>query len=122
MQRAGDSYLATRVDWRGGEVFKATERAAQQAIDETMAEGVKKAAPAAPVDTRKLQRSIRFEPARIQRDHVSGFWGSFNVLYALYQEAGFHTRNGRWIEGKSFLRNAASEEYPKLAGRIKDRL
>ena len=115
--------MATRVEWRGAQVLDRVLRAAKDGIDETMAECVTKAkrtpseGGTMPVDTSTLQGSIRLEPTRIQRNEAVGYWGSFDVDYAIYQEAGT-----RFIPAKNFLRGAAAEEYPRLAGRIQRRL
>jgi len=36
------------------------------------------------------------------------------VVYAPYQELGFTTKSGRWIEGKHFLENAARENVGRI--------
>ena len=99
-------------------MVRGVQRATAFGIDQTMAACVRHADPNVPVGpTGALRRSIRFEPAEIRRGVVTGVWGSFQVNYAIYQEAGT-----KYIRAKYFLRNAADAEYPRLAGRIQRRL
>ena len=110
--------MATQVEWRGAQVLDKLLKAMKDGIEETMGEGVLKAKRRPPNGTMPyltgtLYDSIRFKPAEIRRNEVVGYWGSFDVNYAIYQETGTSR-----ISGKYFLRNAADEEYPHLKGRI----
>ena len=102
-----------KVRWRGRILSKQSQEAARDGIDETMAAAVPLAKSRTPVVTGTLQGSIRFEPAKIDKNRVYGEWGSFDVNYAMVVEVG---RGGR--PGRNMLRGAADEEHPKLKQRI----
>ena len=125
-----------KVDWRGDEVLRHTQRAIRYAIDETMSACVDDAKRNVPRVTGTLQGSIQIEPASIDRNgKVVGEWGSFDVNYALAVEMGNRSLvgpphksktpgikasgPGRNTGNRNFLRNAADKEYPKLRSRIK---
>ena len=88
------------------------ERAAMDGVDKTMAEAVNIAKRRVNVDTASLQGSIKFEPAKMERDRAVGRWGSFDINYAAHQEFGRH--------GKPYLRPAAKIAYPKLNKNIRE--
>ena len=107
-----------RLDWKGNEVKRRILQAARRGIDETMGACVEDAQPNTPVVTGNLRRSIKIQELAQQRgDTVSGLWGSADVNYALWVETGARGR-----PGVNMLRGAASKEYPKLSGRIRDNL
>lgn len=103
--------------WRGDEVRRAVMAAARGGIDETMARAVVEAKRRVPVLTGTLQGSLQMRPARERGGGVVGLWGSFSVQYAVYVEMG----TGR-MGARPYLRPAADQEYPGLAGRIQRRL
>lgn len=105
------------LNWKGDEVFKRVQEACAEGIEITMAECVKEAKqrPRMPFLTGALQGSIAMRSPKVTKQKVEGKWGSFDVNYAFFQEVGFRGRPGR-----RFLRDAADQEYPKLAGRIKE--
>jgi len=104
--------------WRGPEVQASVLEATRKAIDETMGDASVEAQQNTPVRTGTLKRSIRpHQPAQVQGTRVEGEWGSHDVGYAIFVEVGTSNRSGRHM-----LTNAADQEYPKLAGRIKKRL
>lgn len=104
--------------WRGPEVQASVLEAARKGIDETMGAASVEAQTNTPVLTGALRRSIRpQQPARVQGTRVEGVWGSHDVEYAIFVEVGTNNRPGRRM-----LTNAADQEYPNLAGRIKKHL
>lgn len=105
-----------RVTWKGDALVKRLQSAAREAIDETTAACVLAAADLAPRDTGHMANTLTFEPAVEQRGRWVGQWGNWVALYTLWVEVGARGRAGRY-----FLRRAADQEYPKLAGRIKAR-
>ena len=105
--------MATQVEWRGAQVLDKLLEAVKDGIDETMAAGVIKAKQRVRVRTATLQGSIRIEPAEIKRDEVVGYWGSWDVNYAIYQELGTYK-----MRAQPYLRPSADREYPHLKGRI----
>lgn len=104
-----------RVEWRGEQVKRAVEKAARLAIDETTASCVEPAKDRVRVKTRILQGSIQFRPAKKEGDRIVGYWGSFDVNYALWQEI----ITFRYAGHQPYLRPAAEIEYPKLAARVR---
>lgn len=105
-----------RIDWKGRQVSDAMERATMQGIDETMANAVTLAKTMTPVRTGVLQGSERFEPSKRVGGVIRGFWGSFDVRYAIWVEIGTFRMRGRYM-----FRRAADAEYPHLAERIRKR-
>ena len=85
------------------------DNAARLGIDDTTSRAVNVAKPITPVDTATLQGSIMMRPAQKVGRKSTGFWGSFNVEYAIYQELGTV-----FMPGKFFLQRAMISEYPKL--------
>ena len=132
-----------RIDWKGAKVTKQLARAARRGLDETMAACVKAAIPNTPWITHTLQRSIKFEPAKVSGSEVEADWGSFDANYAIYIEEGLkggtarvrshrrrsrrgktasvraHSRKVSPRAGVKMLQNAADKEYPGLAKRIR---
>ncbi len=103
--------------WNGVKVTKKVIAATKAAVDETMAECVRAAKRLVPVDTSTLQGSIQMRPAKVVTDGIAGLWGSFTVNYAIYVETG----TGK-MAAQPYLRPAADQQYPLLAGRIKKRI
>lgn len=103
------------VEWHGDAIRARLSRAAQQGIDTTTHAAVTPAKEKVRVKTRILQGSIQARPAVQEGGRWVGRWGSFDVNYALWQEIITFSQAGH----QPYLRPAASEEYPKLAGRIR---
>ena len=99
------------------QVLRAIQRAQIDGLDETLAKCVREAKPITPVITGILQGSIKFEPAQKKGLKITGFWGSFDVNYALWVEIGSHGRAGVFM-----LTSTADDVYPELAGNIKRHL
>ena len=121
--------------WRGKQVVTAMEAAEIDAINTTMAAAVIHAksnhGPGARASGRfesqtgSLERSVRITtPGRAEFTGSRGQWGSTDIVYARRIELGFQGKDslGRVINQPAlpFLSPAASEEYPKLAGRIRE--
>ena len=104
------------VDWKGDAVKRAVEKACKLAIDETTASCIEPAKDRVRVKTRILQGSIQFRPATVEKNRIVGYWGSFDVNYALWQEIITFTHAGH----QPYLRPAAEIEYPKLAARVRE--
>ena len=127
------------IQWRGPQVARKVQSAAESGVNETMGMCVRQAKQDVPVVFAILQGSIRLEPAETQDGDVVGKWGSFDVHYAAAVETGNRSLVGpessgwaraehgaRVAEGRvrntgnrNFLRNAADQEYPRLAARIR---
>jgi HK97 gp10 family phage protein len=105
------------VTWNGEELKKKKDKAVEWAMKVIMADCVRdaKVQPPMPVKTATLQGSIQMRnPEKIDGKWV-GLWGSWNVLYAVFQEIGTI-----FMKGKFFLRRAADKNYPRFAGKIKE--
>ena len=133
-----------RIKWRGKKVRDKVLKAAAAGINSIMADCVVDAKANVPMRTATLQGGIQMRPAKIMRNKAVGFWGVFNVAYALAVEAGtpphiILPRNKKALywpgaahpvksvrhpgtRGKPYLRPAADRFYPKLAARIRSRL
>jgi hypothetical protein len=101
------------IKWLGKQLAAKIEKAEMGAIDETCGSCVPLAKDRVHVKTRLLQGSIQFRPARREGNRIVGKWGSFDVVYALWQEVLPEPR------GKPYLRVSADIEYPKLAARVR---
>jgi len=109
------------VEWYGDKVASKMQKATAFGIDQTLAACVVNAKgnyyQGHGLRTSTLQGSVQARPAEIRSTgDVVGYWGSFDVDYAIYIEKG----TGR-IQAQRQLQNAADEEYPKLAERIRRR-
>lgn len=102
--------------WRGPEVLAKAKAAARHGIDETTSACVNHAKSNHPWQnqTGTLEGSLQMRPADDQGSRIVGFWGSFDVDYAIYLEIGTSR-----APAYPYLRPAADAEYGKLAGRIK---
>lgn len=104
--------------WLGEAVKAAVNKAAKEAIDETMSEAVLAAQIKAPRRTGAMANNIRIiQRAKRESSITHGFWGNDTQDYTIWVEIGARGRPGRY-----FLRSSADQEYPKLAARIKARL
>ena len=104
----------SRIEDRTDKLRRKIQDAAVDGVDDTLAKCVREVKPITPVKTSVLQGSMRFEPAKRQGDKVRGFWGSFDVNYALWVEIGSQGRAGVYM-----LTRTADAVYPELAGNIK---
>lgn len=66
------------------------------------------------VRTATYQGSIQSRPVIEREGQLVGFWGSFNVKYAIYLEMGTV-----YMQEYRPLRNAADQHYPELAGKLR---
>lgn len=122
------------LEWRGQLVKQKMKRAARLAIDATMSAAIIHArsghSPGAHSAGRfesqsaELERGTRIvQRAKLTSRGVVGRWGVIAVAYARRIELGFQGKDslGRVISTRPFpyLRPAAEEEYPNLAGRIR---
>jgi len=103
--------------WNGEELKKRKDRAVEWAMKTIMADCVRdaKVNPPMPVKTATLQGSIQMRAPEKKDGVWFGLWGSWNVLYAVFQELGTI-----FMRGKFFLRGAADKNYPRLAAKIKE--
>ena len=107
--------MGSSLNWRGPEISAKLREACKVAIDETTAEAVEHAKSNHPWKnvTGTLEGSLQMRPAEVSGESVRGEWGSYDVLYAIFQELGtVH------MAGNPYLRPAADATYGKLAGRI----
>ena len=129
------------LNWKGDSVAGNVQRAARMGIDETLGACVKRAKDDAPVRTTAYHGSIQMRPAVMEKGSITGYWGSFRILYAIFIELGtkahiIRPKNKKALFWKGashpvkevkhpgtkpnpVLTRAAEEEYPKLAGRIR---
>lgn len=107
--------MASKLNWRGPEISAKLREAAKVAIDQTTAEAVEHAKSNHPWknETGTLEGSLQMRPAVVEGETVRGKWGSFTVVYAIYQELGTSK-----MPARPYLRPAADATYGKLAGRI----
>ena len=107
-----------KVDWKGKLTRKQVVRAVEQGMNVNLARAVNVAKPLTPVRTGILQGSIRMEPAKeVSPNVVAGYFGSWDVNYALYVEKGTI-----YMRGHHMLTRAADEVFPELGKDIKDAL
>lgn len=76
------------VEWRGDEVRDKVLAVTARAMDRLMSDCVFTAKEMAPRKTAALQRSIEMRPTRREGRGLVGYWGSFGINYAIYQEFG----------------------------------
>lgn len=98
--------------WYGPQVEARVVAAAVTGVNVTLAACLALGIAAAPVDTGNLRASGFMRPAIPTPFGVAGSWG-FSAAYAAYVELGTVR-----MEGRNFMRNAATVQYPLLAGRI----
>ena len=77
-----------RVEWHGDEVKATVSEATRRAMDRLMSDCVAAAKALVPVKTAALQRSIQMRPTQPEGKALVGYWGSFGIGYAIYQEMG----------------------------------
>lgn len=105
--------LRAGLHWNGPEVKDRVTRAAVIGVNLTLAACLAKGRVRAPIRTGNLRGSGFIRPAVPTALGVSGSWG-FSAGYAAYVELGT-----RYMDARPYMRPAADEEYPKLAGRIR---
>jgi HK97 gp10 family phage protein len=108
--------MGSSLNWRGPEISAKVKAASKVGVDATTAACVTHAKSNHPWknETGTLEGSLQMRPAEESGESVRGEWGSFDVLYAIFQELGtVH------MAANPYLRPAADAEYPNLAGRIK---
>jgi len=113
------------VNWQGDKLLKKLGKAQKVGLNQTMADAVEFAKRNHEFVNRTgtLEGSIDIqEAAHRVAGGWKGTWGSRDVRYALRIELGFRGRDarGRNINQRErpFLRPAAEEKYPGLAGNI----
>ena len=132
------------VNWRGQEVTDKVLRNSARAMDSVMADCVATAKRNVRRRTTALQGSIQYRPTVHRPDGLVGFWGSFDIHYAIYVEKGTKphwppidaiakglgvSRSVAFLIARSISRKgtkaypylvpAAEEFYPDLKRRIK---
>ena len=104
-----------KLDWKGKLTRKQVVRSVKQGMNTTLAKAVQTAKPFTPVRTGILQGSIRMEPAKeVSHNLIVGYFGSWDVNYALYVEKGTV-----YMSGYHMLSKAADICFPKLKDDIK---
>jgi hypothetical protein len=83
---SNDSRL--QLEWHGDVVKAKLLKATAVAMDRVMADCVDSAKHLCPVKTTTLQRSIQMRPTKKEGKGLVGYWGSFNLKYAIYHELG----------------------------------
>ena len=109
--------MSWNLEWRGREAIQATEESIAEALEETAALCVQHAHPNTPIQYGTARGSLRFLPAQVRRGVITVIWGSFGVAYFIFLELGT-----RFYTGRHMMRNAAAENYPGIAERIRDRM
>lgn len=105
--------MSAELTWHGDALLARIREAAVAAIDETTAACVPLGRQYVNKDTHLLESRIASVPAAQTGDGASGAYGvPDDPGYAIYQE---------YLPsptGNSYIRRAAAEEFPRLAGRI----
>lgn len=105
-----------KIDWRGKLTRKQVVRAVEQGMNMNLARCVQVAKSFTPVRTGILQGSIRMEPAKeLHPGVVVGYFGSWDVNYALYVEKGTI-----YMSGRHMLQRGADQVFPKLGDDVKN--
>lgn len=108
-----------RLEWHGDRVQRGTLDATRRGMVSIMTSCVADARrrPAQggtmPYDTGRLQDSLTYQEPERRPPTLVGYWGSFDVSYAIFQEAGTI-----YIAARRFLRNAAERWYRRLPSEI----
>jgi hypothetical protein len=122
------------VEWNEDAVMRRALEAARGGIDETLDAAVEVAQERVRKKRRRLMGAIKAKPAQVQGDTVSGTFGVHaedDPGYAAAQEFLPEDNTpavgedgsvpGRKASGRAYVRPAADQEFPKLAGRIAER-
>ena len=129
------------VTWKGAEVADKTRAAVHWGIDSTMADCVTTAKSLVHRVTSILQGSLQMRPAADVGGKITGYWGSFDVNYAIFVERGtgphvifprfkkaLYWKGAdhpvRWVDHPGskaypYLMPAAEQHYPSLHLRIR---
>lgn len=106
-----------RFDWYGDAILGRIDSAIENAMNATLMDAVAQAQQPGwtPRDTGNLANSITFVGAT----RIGGVWvgsfGSYDVYYAIYVEA------GTWkMEGRFYLRRSADAVFPHLPARVRE--
>ena len=132
------------MNWKGDALEAKIKYATRWGIDSTMADCVTTAKDLVPRKTAILQGSIQMRPAIDSGTKISGFWGSFATIYALWVEQGTgphvilpKTKKALFWKGAShpvrmvfhpgtkphpYLMPSAEMHYPSLGLRIRAQL
>ena len=106
------------LDWKGKLALTQVKRAIVHGMNVNLAKCVQTVKPRTPVQTGILQGSMRMEPAReIEKNIVSGYFGSWDVNYAIFVEKGTIRMSGRHM-----MQSTADEVFPELGKNIRDSL
>ena len=110
--RLSSKYKNVTLDYLGNQVKTKVDNSARAAMHIVIRKCVHDAKENAPFKSGRLKKSIRMMEessffSRLFRRKRTITWGSFGVDYALWQEIGTTRMEGKW-----FLRNAASKFYP----------
>ena len=112
-----------KINWETIELLAKVRSAESKALVVVAGRIVRKAVPRAPRKTTALRGSIRHDPPVIKGDGASIQLGSFDIVYALRQEKGFHGADslGRVYAqaGKHYLQSSYDEEAPGLAEQMR---
>ncbi len=102
--------------WNGKPVIDKAMLATAKGMDSVMAKcvGMAKSIHPPNVITGTLQGSYRLEPTKQEGGDLVGRWGSYGVLYAIFQELGTSRMSANPV-----LRPAADRYYPTLPGEIR---
>lgn len=98
----------------------------EEAVDTAIEAGIASAQYLVPKDTRKLKRGIyKDEPTKKKGDLVTGSYCAEAYRkehnYGYYQETGWTDRNGRWHEGKFYMKrskNKAEKVFVKKCNQL----
>ena len=103
--------------WNDKPVIDKVMLATAKGMDSVMAKcvGMAKSIHPPNVITGTLQGSYRLEPTKQEAGELVGRWGSYGVLYAIFQELGTVRMPG----GNPVLRPTADRFYPTLPSEIK---
>ena len=102
--------------WYGDKILRDVNHEVKRAMTKVMASGIQTAKAQHPpnVRTGTYQGSIQLRPVIERAGQKVGFWGSFDVNYAIYLEMGTV-----YIQEYRPLRNAADQHYPELPGLLR---
>jgi hypothetical protein len=109
--------MASKLLWYGDDIKARLGRGIENAMNATMLDCVAQGQQLAPRKTSVLANSLRIERAKKSGGGWVGYWGSFTVGYAIYQEMGTYK-----MAGKFYLRRSADAIYPTFPGRVGESL
>lgn len=134
----------SELHWNGEKITRNVREAIHWGIDNVMADCVTTAKSLVRVKTSILQGSIQMRPAEDFGERITGYWGSFAVVYAIFIEMGTgphvilprHKKALYWPgadhpvrmvyhpgnKAYPYLLPAANAHYPSLALRVQAQL